>query len=100
MKLCPTCQHCYSDVDVGCIHDGHTALEPSRPGTRLIAGKYLLDWWLDGNATEALYAGTHVELDRSVAIRLIQPPPITDPPALKRFWREIRTTVLLQHPNV
>lgn len=100
MKLCPTCQHCYSDADTFCVHENHATLEPSRSGTRLVAGKYLLDWRLADDGAKSVFAGTHVELDRSVAVRLISRAFLEDPDVRRRFWRDAQTAALLQHAHV
>ncbi len=87
MKLCPTCQQCYEDAYALCIYD-QAALAPSRPGTRLITQKYSLDRLLARAGTSDIYAGTHLETDRPVAIKLLLPDSVTDPEALKQFRRE------------
>ena len=100
MKLCPTCQHCYEDTDASCAQEGHAGLVPSRPGPRLIADKYLLDRLLGRGGVGAVYAGTHVELGRPVAIKLLLPDFLTDQQALERFRREARAAARLNHSNV
>lgn len=87
MKLCPTCQQCYEDAYALCIYD-QAALVLSRPGTRLITQKYSLDRLLGRSGTSAIYAGTHLETDRPVAIKLLRPDAVADPEALKHFRQE------------
>lgn len=100
MKLCPNCQHCYEDIDACCTQDGHAALVAGRPGTRLIADKYRLDSLLARGGMGTVYAGTHAELDRAVAIKLLRPDFNTDPTAFERFRREARIAARIKHPNV
>jgi serine/threonine protein kinase len=100
MKLCPTCRHCYEDADASCAEEGHAALVLSRLGPRLIADKYLLDRLLGRGGVGAVYAGTDVELGRSVAIKLLLPDFPPDEQALERFRREARAAARLNHPNV
>ncbi|MBD0371316.1 MAG: protein kinase [Pyrinomonadaceae bacterium] len=99
MKLCPACQRCYEDTDAVCSYDS-TALVPSRHGSRLIAEKYRLDRLLGRGGMGAVYEGTHVDLERPVAIKLLLPDFTADPEALERFRREARAAARLNHPNV
>jgi serine/threonine protein kinase/ketosteroid isomerase-like protein len=99
MKLCPICQRCYEDTDTLCPQD-QTALVGSRPGTRLIADKYRLDRLLGRGGMGAVYAGTHVDLDRPCAIKLLLSDFTSDADALERFRREARAAARLNHPNV
>ena len=99
MRICPICQRCYDDADIKCLQDG-TALLPSRPGPRLIADKYRLDRLLGRGGMGTVYASTHVDLDRSVAIKLLLSDFTSDADALERFRREARAAARLNHPNV
>jgi serine/threonine protein kinase/ketosteroid isomerase-like protein len=99
MKLCPICHRCYDDADASCSSD-QTALVASRPGSRLIADKYRLDSLLGRGGMGAVYAGTHIELDRPCAIKLLLSDFTSDPDALERFRREARAAARLNHPNV
>ncbi|HEX8281907.1 MAG TPA: protein kinase [Pyrinomonadaceae bacterium] len=100
MKICPTCQTCYEDADAACVRAGHGDLVPSRPGSRLVDGRYRLDRLLGRGAMGAVYAGAHVELERPAAIKTLLPDLVSDPRALERFKREARAAARLNHPNV
>ncbi len=100
MKICRTCQRCYDDADTDCVSAEHGPLAHARPGPRLIANKYRLDQLLGRGGMGAVYAGTHVELDRAVALKLLLPDSVSDPLALERFRREARTAAMINHPNV
>ena len=99
MKLCPICHRCYDDAETSCPQD-QIALVGSRPGTRLISDKYRLDRLLGRGGMGAVYAGTHVDLDRPVAIKLLLSDFTADTDALERFRREARAAARLNHPNV
>lgn len=99
MKLCPICHRCYEDTDTTCLND-QTALVGSRPGTRMIADKYRLDRLLGRGGMGAVYAATHVDLDRPCAIKLLLSDFTSDADALERFRREARAAARLNHPNV
>src|SRR5215213_4298676 len=99
MKLCPVCQRCYDDDAAACTGD-QTALVATRPGSRLIAGKYRLERILGRGGMGAVYAGTHVDLDRPCAVKLLHTDFTADTDALERFRREARAAARLNHPNV
>jgi serine/threonine protein kinase len=100
MKICPTCRRCYEDADAACAQAGHEPPEPSRPGSRLVDGKYRLDRLLGRGGMGAVYEGVHVELERPAAIKLLLPDLAGDPAAPERFRREARAAARLNHPHV
>src|SRR5215211_6034039 len=99
MKLCPLCHRCYEDTDTSCPHD-QIALVASRPGTRMISDKYRLDRLLGRGGMGAVYAGTHLDLDRPVAVKLLLSDFTADADAMERFRREARAAAKLNHLNV
>jgi serine/threonine protein kinase len=66
----------------------------------MIADKYRLDRLLGRGGMGAVYEGTHVDLDRRVALKLLLPDFTADSDALERFRREARAAARLNHPNV
>jgi serine/threonine protein kinase len=66
----------------------------------MIADKYRLDCLLGRGGMGAVYEGSHVDLDRRVAIKLLLPDFTADTDALERFRREARAAARLNHPNV
>jgi serine/threonine protein kinase len=99
MKLCPVCQRCYDDTDSLCSED-QSPLVQSRPGQRLIADKYRLDQLLGRGGMGAVYAGTHLDLERPIAIKLLLPDFTADVDALERFRRDARAAAHIDHSNV
>ncbi|HEX8457203.1 MAG TPA: protein kinase [Pyrinomonadaceae bacterium] len=100
MKICRTCRRCYEDTEAVCEVAGHGQLTHARPGPRLIAEKYRLERLLGRGGMGAVYSGTHVELERPVAVKMLLPESVSDPQALERFRREARAAARLNHPNV
>ncbi|HEX8635046.1 MAG TPA: serine/threonine-protein kinase [Pyrinomonadaceae bacterium] len=100
MKICRTCRRCYEDAEAVCELSEHGQLTHARPGPRLIAEKYRLDRLLGRGGMGAVYSGTHVELERAVAVKMLLPDSVSDPQALERFRREARAAARLNHPNV
>jgi serine/threonine-protein kinase len=99
MKSCPVCNRCYEDEVDSCVED-QSALIHARPGECLVDGKYRLERLLAKGGMGAVYAGTHVELERPVAVKLLLPAFVVDPEALERFRREARTAARVSHPNL
>jgi serine/threonine protein kinase/ketosteroid isomerase-like protein len=66
----------------------------------MISDKYRLDRLLGRGGMGAVYAGTHIDLDRPVAIKLLLSDFTADTDALERFRREARAAARLNHPNV
>ncbi|HLL72275.1 MAG TPA: protein kinase [Pyrinomonadaceae bacterium] len=100
MKICHTCKRCYEDTDAVCVAAEHGQLAFARPGSRLIAEKYRLDQLLGRGGMGAVYEGTHVELERPVAVKMLLPDSVSDAQALERFRREARAAARINHPNV
>ena len=87
MKFCPTCLQCYEDVHTSCVED-KAALVSSCPGTRLIAQKYCLERLLSNGCRSVIYAGTQLDTDFPVAIKLFLAGSDPDPEAVKWLRRE------------
>ncbi|MDX6271178.1 MAG: hypothetical protein QOD28_2401 [Acidobacteriota bacterium] len=100
MNICRTCRRCYEDAEAVCEVTEHGRLTHARPGPRLIADKYRLDRLLGRGGMGAVYSGTHIELERPVAVKMLLPDSVSDPQALERFRREARAAARLNHPNV
>ncbi|MCA1555971.1 MAG: serine/threonine protein kinase, partial [Acidobacteria bacterium] len=100
MKICRTCRLCYEDTETVCDIVEHGQLSHARSGPRLIVEKYRLDRLLGRGGMGAVYAGTHVELERPVAVKMLLPDAVSDPLSLERFRREARAAARLNHPNV
>jgi eukaryotic-like serine/threonine-protein kinase len=100
MKKCPKCGVEYSDATTLCPADG-VALETdpdSLVGTTL-AGKYRIDERLNEGGMGTVYRGTHVLMDKTVAIKVLRPSLAADEKIVARFSREARAASRISHPN-
>ena len=100
MKKCPKCGEEYSDVTTLCPADG-IALEKdgdSLVGTTL-AGKYRIDARLNEGGMGTVYRGTHVLMDKTVAVKVLRPSLAADEKIVARFSREARAASRISHPN-
>lgn len=100
MKKCPKCGVEYPDATTLCPSDG-SALEKdpdSLVGTTL-AGKYRIDARLNEGGMGTVYRGTHVLMDKTVAIKVLRPSLAADEKIVARFSREARAASRISHPN-
>src|SRR5215208_6019159 len=100
MKKCPKCGVEYPDTTTLCPADG-VALEKdpdSLLGTTL-AGKYRIDERLNEGGMGSVYQGTHVLMDKTVAIKVLRPSLAADEKIVARFSREARAASRISHPN-
>src|SRR4026207_2079755 len=100
MKKCPKCGVEYSDATTLCPSDG-VALETTNDaliGTTLV-GKYRIDARLNEGGMGNVYKGTHVLMDKTVAIKVLRPSLAADEKIVARFSREARAASRISHPN-
>jgi serine/threonine protein kinase len=100
MKKCPQCGVEYPDTTTLCPSDG-IALEKDTDyliGT-VIAGKYRIDERLNEGGMGTVYRGTHVLMDKTVAIKVLRPALAADEKIVARFSREARAASRISHPN-
>ena len=100
MKKCPRCGVEYPDATTLCPADG-IALEKdpdSLVGTTL-AGKYRIDARMNEGGMGTVYRGTHVLMDKTVAIKVLRPSLAADEKIVARFSREARAASRITHPN-
>ena len=100
MKKCPKCGVEYPDTTTLCPSDG-VALEKdpdSLLGT-IIAAKYRIDERLNEGGMGTVYRGTHVLMDKTVAIKVLRPALAADEKIVARFSREARAASRISHPN-
>jgi eukaryotic-like serine/threonine-protein kinase len=100
MKRCPKCGVEYTDATTLCPNDG-VALE--KTGDSLIgsvlAGKYRIDARLNEGGMGSVYKGTHMLMEKIVAIKVLRPSLAADEKIVARFSREARAASRISHPN-
>jgi len=100
MKKCPKCGIEYSDANTLCPSDG-VALEKMDDSVlgKTLIGKYRVDEKLSEGGMGAVYRGTHVLMDKTVAIKVLRPSLAADEKIVARFSREARAASRISHPN-
>jgi serine/threonine-protein kinase len=104
MRTCPKCQREFSATERICPDDGsllkdNQSTEEQAIG-RVLDGKYRIVGFLKRGGMGSVYRGTHVMLNKPVAIKLIRPELVTSNDMVERFFREARAAAKLSHPNI
>jgi eukaryotic-like serine/threonine-protein kinase len=100
MKTCPKCGAEYPDTTTLCPSDG-VALEKTGDSLlgQVLAGKYRMDERLNEGGMGAVYRGTHVLMDKTVAVKVLRPALAADEKIVARFSREARAASRISHPH-
>ena len=100
MKACPKCGAEYPDTTTLCPSDG-IALEKTDDSLlgQTLAGKYRIDERLSEGGMGTVYRGTHVLMDKTVAVKVLRPSLAADEKIVARFSREARAASRINHPH-
>ncbi|HEY6120679.1 MAG TPA: serine/threonine-protein kinase, partial [Pyrinomonadaceae bacterium] len=100
MKTCPKCGNEYPDTTTLCPADG-LALEETDDALigQTLAGKYRIDEAISAGGMGKVYRGTHVLMDKKVAIKVLRPALAADEKIVARFSREARAASRISHPH-
>src|SRR5688500_9957660 len=100
MKACPKCGKEYPDATTLCPSDG-VALEKTDDSLlgQVLAGKYRIDERLSEGGMGTVYRGTHVLMDKTVAVKVLRPSLAADEKIVARFSREARAASRISHPH-
>lgn len=100
MKVCPKCGAKYPDSTTLCSADG-VVLEQTEDTLigKTLAAKYRIDERLSVGGMGTVYRGTHVLMDKTVAIKVLRPALAADEKIVARFSREARAASRISHPH-
>ena len=100
MKTCPKCGTQYRDTTTLCPADG-VALENTGDALlgKTLAGKYRIDARLSEGGMGTVYRGTHVLMDKIVAVKVLRSSLAADQKIVARFSREARAASRISHPH-
>ncbi len=104
MRQCTKCGRQFDGNETVCPDDGvvlesTVSLEDQAVG-KTLDGKYRIDGFLKRGGMGAVYRGTHLMLNKPVAIKLIKPELVSSSVVVQRFLREARAAAHLNHPNI
>lgn len=100
MKKCPKCGTEYPDTTTLCPADG-VGLEKTGDSLlgQTLAGKYRIEERLNEGGMGTVYRGTHVLMDKTVAIKVLRASLAADEKIVARFSREARAASRISHPH-
>jgi hypothetical protein len=99
LKVCPRCGECFPEAALRCPRDDRELEMP--PGlASTILDRYKLTRRLGQGSMGTVYEALDEKLARPVALKLMRPENFLDPGARRRFEREGRTLVQVNHPGV
>lgn len=100
MKTCPKCGAEYPDTTTLCPSDG---IPLEKAGDSLLgqtlAGKYRIEERLNEGGMGTVYRGTHVLMDKTVAVKVLRSSLAADVKIVARFSREARAASRISHPH-
>ena len=104
MRECPRCGRQFSKKERICPDDGvilkdSTSVEDRSKGL-ILHDKYRIDGFLKSGGMGAVYRGTHLMLNKPLAIKLIRPEIAASDDIVKRFLIEARAASAVDHPNI
>lgn len=102
MKQCPNCKRVVKDHLIFCPFDGGT-LTDNRAKDEfvgiLLDNKYRLDEKIGEGGMGTVYRATHIQMENTVAVKILHPHLASDHYAVERFRREARSAAQIRHPN-
>jgi len=100
MKKCPKCGRTFEEANTLCPSDG-TVLVKTRDTLvgRTLADKYRVEERISEGGMGTVYRGTHVLMEKAVAIKVLHPSLAADDKIVARFTREARAASRISHPH-
>ena len=111
MKVCPACRADYGGGEVFCPVDATrlvttsqmtvSPLDPDDPllGT-VLAGRYLVERRIGEGGMGLVYEGTHRDIDKKVAIKVLRDDLSRRPDVVARFRQEAKSASRIGHDNI
>jgi len=102
MKLCPSCKRELKDELTICPFDGQALADAAQADplvNTLLDDKYRLDARVGEGGMGFVYRATHVQMENTVAVKVLHSDLASDQVAVERFRREARAAAQIRHPN-
>ncbi|HEY6333180.1 MAG TPA: serine/threonine-protein kinase, partial [Blastocatellia bacterium] len=101
MKMCPACRREFRGDLVLCPTDGTMLVGTpgDAPPVPILDDKYRLDEKIGEGGMGTVYRAAHIEMENTVAIKVLHSHLSSDQVAVERFRREARAAAQIRHPN-
>lgn len=100
MKKCPRCGKEYENANTLCPSDGAVLEKAEDPLVgQTLADKYRIEELINEGGMGAVYRGTHILMDKTVAVKVLHPALAADDKIVARFSREARAASRISHPH-
>jgi serine/threonine protein kinase/formylglycine-generating enzyme required for sulfatase activity len=102
MKQCPNCKRELKDHLIFCPFDGEPLSDKSAADAFvgiLLDDKYRLDEKVGEGGMGTVYRATHIQMENTVAVKILHPHLSSDQYAVERFRREARSAAQIRHPH-
>jgi serine/threonine protein kinase len=100
MRQCPACQKQFDSTVQFCPHDGVRLLTLNSMIGAVIDGKFQIDEQLGRGAMGTVFRATQLNLERSVALKIMRADILSNAVAIERFKREALAIARLKHPRI
>jgi serine/threonine-protein kinase len=109
--ICPRCHRKYGgDAPPACPADGEALLDtselellaarPTEEAGMVYAGRYVVRGLIGRGASARVYLAEDARQKRAVAVKVLESPDARAADAKERFFREVRATEGVSHPNI
>lgn len=100
MRHCLLCSRQYADAMQFCPHDGTALPPPDNLVGKILDGKYRIDALHGSGGMGSVYRATQVNLERTVALKVVRGDFLKDAIVTERFKREALAVARLKHPHI
>src|SRR5947209_10881972 len=100
MKKCPKCGREFEDANTLCPADGTVLAKTDNALIgQTLADKYRIEEIINEGGMGTVYRGTHVLMDKTVAVKVLHPALAADDKIVARFSREAKAASRISHPH-
>jgi serine/threonine protein kinase len=100
MRRCPQCSQTYGNTDIFCSQDGTLLLPVEALVGTVLGGKYRIDALKGVGGMGEVYRATQLNLERTVAVKVMRGDFAADQEMGERFKREALAVGRLNHQNI
>lgn len=99
MRFCPTCARAFADTETFCPHDNAELLDHDPMVGQIAGTKYEILSRLGRGGMGVVYKARHIFMDRTVALKIVNPRLTSNPRYLDLLRQEALAAARFSHPN-